>query len=96
MTNNNKSKSSLIHTDEHGEHWIFIDPKKGGGLRGSEISQEQMDELDPEKCYLNRVNAWSQEAVDRLDWLLSLSDYRMHDYDRKTFESIIVRRRNIQ
>ena len=70
------------------KYWIYINVPDE--MLDTFITEEQMEELKPEKCYLDSVNEWSQEAIDKLDILLSMPDPdAVTNDDRKQLESAL-------
>lgn len=88
-----KYNSSIINIDENGrKYWIYVDVPSH--LLGTEVTEEVFESLEPKKCYLDEPGTWSQEALDKLDDILSIpSRDVLSDTDRAVLEKCL---QNIQ
>lgn len=78
--------SSIINQDALGRRfWIYVNVPNE--MLNSEITEEDLKRMDPEKCYLDNVSDWSEAAIEKLDMLLSLPDPdALTNEDRLEFE----------
>jgi hypothetical protein len=83
--------SSIINTDEYGgRFWIYVEVPEN--MLDSEVTEDELNQLKPEKCYLNDVNNWPKKAIDKLDILLSLPDPdALTSEDRLEFETALLK-----